>query len=114
MQVSFRITPIHMPAILSIIEDNFCFYKNKVEGLSSTDLERIKYTPLLGVREPHEGDDTLTLEGTTLTFTGTREELHRGGVHWMISRILNFPLVHCQPLDYAPDAGEETKRWFEE
>ena len=114
MQVTFQINANQLQTALEIVSDNLDFYRRVAETSSTDRLAKMTFSPLLGMKEPHEGDETLELKGLQLAYKGTREELHQGGVVGLIARICGQNPEAIKPFFYAPDSGDEAKRWFEE
>ena len=114
MQVTFQINTTQLIRALEIASANLDYYRLIAETADYQRMSRATFSPLLGMKEPHEGDETLELKGLQLTYKGTREELHQGGVVGLIARICGQNPEAIKPFFYAPDSGDEAKRWFEE
>lgn len=114
MQVSFKLNQTQLQTALEIASANLDYYRLIAETADYQRMSRATFSLLLGMKEPHEGDDTLELVGLHLVYKGTREELHQGGVVGLIARICGQNPEAIKSLVYAPDSGDEAKRWFEE
>lgn len=114
MQVTFQINQTQLCKALEIAAANLEYYRLIAETADHQRMSKATFSPLLGMKEPHEGDDTLELVGLHLIYKGTREELHQGGVVGLIARICGQNPEAIKPFFYAPDSGDEAKRWFEE
>lgn len=114
MQVTFQINTTQLQTALEIAESNLDFYRRVAETADHQRMSRATFSPLLGMKEPHEGDETLELKGLQLTYKGTREELHRSGTIGLIGRIFGQEVETITPLALIPDVGDEGLRWFHE
>lgn len=114
MQVTFQINTTQLQTALEIAAANLEYYRLIAETADHQRMSKATFSPLLGMKEPHEGDDTLELVGLRLIYKGTREELHQGGVVGLIARIFGQEVETITPLAFVPDIGDEGLRWFHE